>query len=208
MDRLTNHCVAAIRTSDVAPPYRIAGTSFGGLVAYDVAMALRRAGLETEYVGLFDTPAPWTRRRNHLIEPLRRFRWVPKPSARRFPRQPREELRRAWAPFRRLLASYSMTLSLLLRLPWRPRTALRFRHLRIACSLAANRWEPPASDAPVHIYRCQVQRPRLEGEPHLGWERHAAEIRVRSLPFGHGRHIRPPEVSYLAAAVNEDLKRA
>jgi acyl-coenzyme A synthetase/AMP-(fatty) acid ligase/thioesterase domain-containing protein/acyl carrier protein len=58
MDKIAAYCVSAIDESGVAPPYRIVGTSFGGLVAFHTAAVLLRAGHEVEYVGLLDTPAP------------------------------------------------------------------------------------------------------------------------------------------------------
>ena len=139
--RITAHCLDAIRQTGVPPPYRVAGTSFGGLVAYDIATELHRQGIATDYVGLFDTSAPSTRRRNQLTEPLRRFR-PPKLTVRGLLRSPRAELRRLRTPLGRLLTNYRLTLSLMLGLRWQPPIELRFRLLRAGCSIAAGRWTP------------------------------------------------------------------
>ncbi len=205
MDRIAAHCVAAIRESGVGPPYRIAGTSFGGVVAYTIAARLEGDGEEVEYVGLFDTPMPARRRRNQLIEPLRRFRRPPGLTAGSLGRSPRAELGRLRGPLRNLRVNYRITLSLLLGLPWRPPAELRFRHLRAACLIAAGRWTPPADPVRCHLYRCESQPEDLDGLPYLGWEAQAPEIELRSLPTGHGGHIRPPGVRHLAALVGDDL---
>jgi enterobactin synthetase component F len=208
MDAITAHCLAAIRRTGVRPPYRIAGTSFGGLVAYDVATELQRQDLETEYVGLFDTRAPSCRRNSHLTGPLRRFQLPPNLSVQGLVRSPRAELGRMWAPMVEMLGNYGLTFSMLLGLRWQPPIELRFRRLMTACSIAAGRWTPAPSAIPFHLYRCESQPPDLAGAALLGWDRHASAITLRPVPCSHGRHIRPPEVSRLAAMVNEDLLRS
>ena len=205
MDEITAHCAAAIRDSGVEPPYRIAGTSFGGVVAYAVAADLLEGGTEVSYVGLFDTPAPFARRRNHLAEPLRRFRVPPGFSFGALLRSPRAELRRLRGPLRNLWVNYRLTLSLLLRLRWRPPPELRFRQLRAACLIAADSWSPPVATVPFHLYRCETQPDRLADFEYLGWEAQASDIVLRSIPTGHGGHIRPPGVRHLAALVDDDL---
>lgn len=206
MDRITAHCLEAMRATGVGPPYRIAGTSFGGVIAYAIAAELSSDELAIEYLGLFDAPAPTTRRRGPLGEPLRQFRRSSGLSARRVWRDPRTELRRIRTPLRNLVLGYGMTLSLLLGLRWRPSLELRFRYLRTGCAIAAGGWTPPPLPLPVHLYRCDSQPARLADSPLLGWDRHAHRIAVRPLPSRHGRHIRPPAVSHLAAAVADDLR--
>ncbi|HSU12937.1 amino acid adenylation domain-containing protein [Longimicrobium sp.] len=50
--------VAAVRAVQPAGPYHLAGWSFGGFLAYEMAVQLRRAGEEVAFVGLLDTRAP------------------------------------------------------------------------------------------------------------------------------------------------------
>jgi acyl-coenzyme A synthetase/AMP-(fatty) acid ligase/thioesterase domain-containing protein len=206
MRRITAHCVDAIRESGAEPPYRLAGTSFGGLVAYAVAAALLESGAEVEYVGLFDTPAPATRR-SHLAEPLRRFRVPPGLSARSLARNPGAEMRRLRGPLRNLWVNYRLVLSLRLPSRWQPPAELRFRRLRAACLIAADGWRAPALEIPFHLYRCASQPDRLADLPYLGWEAAAPRVELRSVPATHGGHIRPPGVRHLAAAVADDLGR-
>jgi amino acid adenylation domain-containing protein len=47
--------IAAIRTVQPGGPYAIAGYSFGGLVAFDMATRLRREQEQVEFLGLFET---------------------------------------------------------------------------------------------------------------------------------------------------------
>ncbi|WP_328649576.1 amino acid adenylation domain-containing protein [Amycolatopsis sp. NBC_00348] len=60
--------VERIRRWQPAGPYRLCGWSFGGIVAYEAAAQLLRAGAEVSWVGLVDSvvQAPETRQRHHL----------------------------------------------------------------------------------------------------------------------------------------------
>jgi thioesterase domain-containing protein/acyl carrier protein len=50
--------LAALRQAQPQGPYRLAGHSFGGLVAYEMARQLREQGYAVSLLALLDTPAP------------------------------------------------------------------------------------------------------------------------------------------------------
>ncbi len=50
--------IAQIRTVQPDGPYRLCGHSFGGLLAYEMAVQLEQAGLAVGFVGMLDTPTP------------------------------------------------------------------------------------------------------------------------------------------------------
>jgi thioesterase domain-containing protein len=54
-------------------PYRLGGWSFGGLVAYEMACALRQAGEEVEFLGIIDSRPPGSFRTPPLEEALHGF---------------------------------------------------------------------------------------------------------------------------------------
>jgi thioesterase domain-containing protein/acyl carrier protein len=62
--RLAKSYYEAIRRVSPNGPYRLAGSSFGGIVALEVASMLRREGAEVELVALLDTLSPRGIRRN------------------------------------------------------------------------------------------------------------------------------------------------
>jgi thioesterase domain-containing protein/aryl carrier-like protein len=63
--------VDAIRSVQAHGPYRIAGFSFGGMVAYEVAQQLRRAGEEVRLLALIDTALPAADQAGRLHRGLR-----------------------------------------------------------------------------------------------------------------------------------------
>jgi thioesterase domain-containing protein len=50
--------LAAVREAQASGPYHLAGWSLGGVVAYEMAQQLRRAGEEVAFVGLIDSYPP------------------------------------------------------------------------------------------------------------------------------------------------------
>ncbi len=50
--------IAQIRTAQPLGPYRLCGHSFGGLLAYEMAVQLEREGQAVSFLGLIDTPTP------------------------------------------------------------------------------------------------------------------------------------------------------
>jgi amino acid adenylation domain-containing protein len=62
--RIAREHVEAVRAVQPRGPYAIAGWSFGGMVAYEMAVQLQAAGEIVSFVGLLDTIAP------HIIQEL------------------------------------------------------------------------------------------------------------------------------------------
>jgi amino acid adenylation domain-containing protein len=58
LSRIAADHVAALRTVQPRGPYHLCGWSFGGLVAYEMALQLERDGEPVAFVGLMDTMAP------------------------------------------------------------------------------------------------------------------------------------------------------
>jgi acetoacetyl-CoA synthetase len=65
VETMAAHYIDAIRTIQTAGPYTLAGHSFGGLVAFEMARQLKRAGDDVDLLALFDTDIhekalPWS----------------------------------------------------------------------------------------------------------------------------------------------------
>jgi thioesterase domain-containing protein len=58
VQKLAEKHINAMRQAQPAGPYRLAGHSFGGLVAYEMAVQLNRNGESVEFLGLIDSFRP------------------------------------------------------------------------------------------------------------------------------------------------------
>ncbi|NAO47946.1 amino acid adenylation domain-containing protein [Pseudomonas syringae] len=85
MECLATRLLSAMRSVQPHGPYRLAGWSFGGLLAYEIAIQLEGMDEEVEFIGLLDTYMPrlvdqgrerWdlqTAHRQHLLEHCEQF---------------------------------------------------------------------------------------------------------------------------------------
>jgi thioesterase domain-containing protein len=60
VERLAGHYVEEVRRAQPAGPYRLAGWSLGGAVAFEMARQLTAAGFQVKLLALLDAPAPGT----------------------------------------------------------------------------------------------------------------------------------------------------
>lgn len=61
---LAERYLAILKARDFKPPYLLGGSSFGGLIAYEMAQQIKRIGEEVRLVVMIDTPAPSQMPRN------------------------------------------------------------------------------------------------------------------------------------------------
>jgi len=58
LPEIASHYIEVIQETQPKGPYYLSGYSFGGLVAFEMARQLTAAGMQVEFLGLFDTTAP------------------------------------------------------------------------------------------------------------------------------------------------------
>ncbi len=74
---LATHYIEALQAFQPSGPYFLAGHSFGGLVAFEMAQQLQQQGQEVGLLAIMDTPAPI---HGGVIEPIDDARWLVKRS--------------------------------------------------------------------------------------------------------------------------------
>ena len=188
-------------------PYALGGSSFGGVVAFALAQALRAAGEEVALLALFDVLAPGHPRLRRGLGPRHwprlAARWVlPRGSKehtgrRALRRGLREKLERARFHLRRALRPDAP-----------PPQSWRFAWLREHCFRAQDCYHPAQYPGPVLLFRHEHQAPAelYESGDDLGWgELVGGELGVRALPGLHGDALRPPAVNVVARALGDAL---
>jgi acyl-coenzyme A synthetase/AMP-(fatty) acid ligase/thioesterase domain-containing protein/acyl carrier protein len=205
VEDIAKRSLALIRRVQPVGPYALCGTSFGGLVALEVAQRLRAAQDEVEFLALLDTYSPgylegrpglrWTARVRFL---LRSLRPLDAKESRDLPtlwRGVLEHLHRGL--IRRAVRRPRPT-----KPPWP--SPLRFTYLQEACFQASRSYVPAPYDGVVHFYRVQNQLPAdlyLNDEA-LGWRRWlVGSLHLATVGGHHGEHLRNPHVHELAAGL-------
>ena len=204
--QLVAHALAAIREVQPDGPYALAGYSVGGLVALEVANALRAGGARVAFVGVLDTIYP---RKGLAAEVAREATPSQRPSRSvlgTLARAPayvayrtepvRRHLRRAAAFHRHRLADGRVPESVV------------GPYLFSVHRLAFLRHRPTPLDGPLVLFRTGDHDPRLP--EHLGWDALArGGVEVVRVPGDHGSILKDPrDAAALAAALSAALDRA
>ena len=194
------HYLQAVRAAQPAGPYALAGFSFGGLVAYEMARTLAADGEEVEFLGLIDTALhprtlPW---RDWISYRRRRLAMLG-----------REATANPWGAVARQVNSAGN--AVLLRLGRRPRwrdpflasLPLQLKRVRAACEAAYTRYRPRPYSGRVSFIRALSRDPRLS-DPLPTWQRFA-KVDVVPVACRHLELVQPPFVNELAAALRTGL---
>ena len=184
--------------------FRLGGSSFGGVVAFEIARQLQQRGRRIELLALLDsygTDYP----RPRAVWSLRRLvRWCLPVGAKDDTSW--ENIRRGLRErVRRLRANLDMAFPCL---PGVPPVELRFLYLQEVCFRARRRYRPGPFEGRILLFRAEQQPPAdlFEPDPELGWSGLAtAGITIHDVPGYHGLHIREPRVGVLAEKLKADL---
>jgi amino acid adenylation domain-containing protein len=211
VEDMAAYYVRHLRAQPHGEPYFLIGSSFGGVVAFEMARRLTAAGAEVAFLAVIDTHMrDFPRKAAHLT--LRRraehvLRWW-------LPFGNKEEwtaanLRRGILERRdRLLANLDMMLPLRSGVP--PHV-MRFLYLQEVSFRARARYVPRPYAGRIVLLRMAVQPPArlFEADPELGWHGLAqGGLEIHDVPGAHGEQLREPYVRVTARALKKALRRA
>jgi amino acid adenylation domain-containing protein len=168
----------------------LAGYSFGGLLAYEVAGQAVHAGRQVDWLGILDAPAPPIA---HLLREQLTLRW----QLRRLRRRPARERRAKYAEVAlRVLRGGPGAL-------W-PQNEFDYRGAaEVAC-----RYQRPGHEVPMHLFVSEVSAADMEAEL-LGWDKfHKGTLTVHRLAADHVSLLDLPEVEHLSRIMLESLWQA
>jgi len=206
VDSLAAYFVREMRALQPRGPYFLGGSSYGGIVAFEIAQQLVRAGQEVGLLALFDTRAPgYPRLRREAPARFRLFRRLgnpfPQPPDRRWSEM-RREMFRIWA--RRMDTCWR-------RLAGRPvsQESLYLSFLNVAFA-AKRHYHPLPYPRPITLFRVPAQPSSeiYETDPLLGWgELAAGGLEIVDVEGFHGQPMfREPYVGGLADKLRERLR--
>jgi amino acid adenylation domain-containing protein len=224
VEALAGRYIEAVCAVQARGPYRLGGWSFGGLVAFEMAQQLRRAGHEVALLAVLDTPAPAPHRGNQLgrafaflASTVTRGLWgyaqdygylaviaAPRPAS-----CVRPLLQTARRPLARR-ASIAEVVARESRLArYRLPTIREMARSFGGGLLAALRYRPEGYAGEITLIR--TGEPALDGEDggSFGWDELApGGVRLYRVPGNHMTLLRYPHLPAVAAALREALDRA
>jgi amino acid adenylation domain-containing protein len=197
---LARDYIEIIRRQQPRGPYRIAGVSFGGIVAYEVALQLRTKGEEVSFVGLIDAVLPeigvrrWTRllARLHCLPCRDIFRSAIK-------RVQRFIVMLLGARTKSEFTRYERDEKL------GPFEDLRQQAYARAAEDYVRELRPFAGDIELIVAGRRLARDPLQS-PDGGWRRRISSVRVHSLESDHLSLLEEPSVGRVADIFLESLR--
>ena len=193
--------IEAIRTVDPTGPYRLAGYSGGGVIAYEMAQQLRREGLRVETIVMMDTLAPEAARRK---VPLLQKLWLKRHWTLDFMLDWPNRRRRG----REMQRQYQVALDKLARGEALPPELADF-HLFRTFTDAQERYQPQPYDGDIVLLRAELaETVYLYAGPQLGWnESVSGAIRVTEIGGSHFSMMAEPGISEVIEAFRRELVR-
>jgi amino acid adenylation domain-containing protein len=207
IDEMAMAYLAAVRSAQPAGPYALAGYSFGGLIAYEMARRLRAEGEAVDVLAMLETDLcerflPWPRRIDYVLSwPLRAFAKL------------------ATLPFAdigpylaRKAAEAGQTLKARIGFgePFAPSeasngsAATRQREMYRIGVREWRRFRPGPFDGALSVFR--VKGPRFDAcNPVTIWRRVAASVEVFEIEGRHEAIMERPFVDVLAAQLDRCL---
>lgn len=192
-----------------AGPYAIAGYSFGGYVALEMARQLKAMGREVQLLAMFDTNAEESTRHYSTIRKLSRktVRQLPKLAwiLRSMAKEPVATLRYQ----QQYVATQFKNLLKLTGLTPAPTSEAGLDHQdRIVekHESAYQNYRLKPYEGAIDLFKAQVRRYFVEDPKYLGWQKYALKgVRVHDVPGDHQQMLMPPNDQYFAQALQRAL---
>ncbi|HEY8942988.1 MAG TPA: amino acid adenylation domain-containing protein, partial [Polyangiaceae bacterium] len=196
VEELAQGYLSAVRRQQPKGPYCLAGVSFGGVLAYEMAQQLRRAGEEVALLAMFDSALPRAKRRRWL-------RWLSAHAAAAMEKGTLEYLAHR---LRKFSARFKA------QVPVVPEQVPAEMQFRVGVYLQASRiYNDVVQPYPgtILLFRANA-RDDFEGyelDPYLGWGDLARHVEVFDAPGSHLGILLEPGVRTLAAPIRAALDR-
>lgn len=206
LENLARHHVRSIREVQPIGPYYVGGWCNDGVVAYEIAQQLRRAG-EQVSVLLFDArnprttelvasrggrPSLWGRVRYHLA----RMSAIP---SREWP----PYLSRRWDTIKVIVKRQAWRIGYSLRLLNDRRVSCFVRDMEQVIALAVRNYEPAPLSDPVILVRPADRARSLYEDLACGWGSLVADLKIHEVPGNHRTMFLRPNVEILSSILCE-----
>jgi thioesterase domain-containing protein len=194
--------IQEIRRVQERGPYHLAGYSFGGFIALEMAQRLRADGEVVALLAMLDAPTPdlaqrtpsiWEYVSTHLINlwhevPSRKLQYIAS--------------RMQW-----LTRKYKMKDRDYEEKLKRENPALRMYQVLTPNYKAAERYSARPYDGPITVFRASFQTSRCARFPFLGWDSYSSDVEAFEVPGDHYSIVLEPHVKELATLLNHCLNR-
>jgi amino acid adenylation domain-containing protein len=217
---MASYYISEMRKAQPQGPYNIAGYSFGGLVAAEMAAQLEEAGQKVDLLAIIDV-APVNMRPRTLAGRLRALVNAPLVGFEKLARKVREEpmrriLEAAWRRVRGLIArrrgkgaASAEALAVVERMYGMSRWPNNYQKIARINLLAMMAYRPRPYSGPITLIRRRSKMYRHAFETQdWGWRELAPTVDVRFVDGNHDELMVEPGVRQVGAVIQECLQRS
>ena len=209
MEAIAATYVAEVLEQNPAGPYALAGYSFGGYVALEMARQLKAMGREVKMLAMFDTNAQESDMRQSKLS------WISQKLFRQFPKllwftrslilMPGPTIRYQKLYVDRQLQKLLTTVGLRQETPPESGFGLLDRIIE-KHEIAYHNYVMKPYDGIIDLFKAQVRLYFVEDNKFLGWKKYALKgVRVHSVPGDHEMMLLPPNDKEFAHALQRAL---
>ncbi|MGD9418973.1 MAG: amino acid adenylation domain-containing protein [Verrucomicrobiota bacterium JB025] len=204
MEEMAARYVEAVRAKQPSGPYRLAGYSFGGVMAYEMARLLIQTGEEVEFLGMFDTENPamdW--RKYGMVERMRVF-WESMDSA-SFSERCKQLLIRMCEGIATHLRVAEEVKKARNAGVTRPHSQMRMLQVREAHGAAMDAYVPVPLDLDVVLFKSEAADDKFEVAGDYGWGGLVRSLEIVDVPGAHLTMFEPEHAGDLAERAGDFL---
>lgn len=196
VEQLASELRAELVAEQPDGPYQLAGYSFGGLLAYEVARQLIQDGRHVDWVGIVDTSAPTLAAHAYRLHFSPWGRWL---AVRRMPAAQR---RARYAALARYMVRHPVAAML------RPITTSEEPFDFRGALLASREYSAGGHSVPVKLFLTRDSVTHMRDDT-LGWRGyHAGPLVVHQLPGRHNDLFRPPQAVDVVSLLVDRMQAA
>ncbi len=186
-------------------PFRLAGYSFGGVVAHEMACQLEKLGHRVEFLGMFDTHNPAAKSRTYSLPGRLRVFWQQNSEVAIFQRIKRVcgRVCEGMRTNRRIRAEIQTAKS---AGPAEPYSDLRRVQVREENWRAMQAYEPGSFNGRITLFKTSAISDKVEHPPDYGWANLGrGGLDIVSVPGEHLTLFAPENIDHLAEALKASL---
>jgi thioesterase domain-containing protein len=207
VEQLAELFLGKMRRIQPAGPYRLCGHSFGGLVAFEIALRLRAVGEAVSFLGLLDTEHPGMK--THLSASAKlRFRatYFVNRSTKYCHNLLTGRIDAIWGDVLQFMRGRLKALRSKLLYGMSRRGDWTTQHTsdqaELVLAAAWNRYEPPVYRGDLHLFRAADRSIEYASDRTLGWDAAVAgSVRISTHAGDHLSMLQEPNVRALADAM-------
>jgi thioesterase domain-containing protein len=183
-------------------PYIIAGYSFGGFIALEMAQQLRKQGEDIAFLGMIDAPTPDVANRKPSFWDIVSTHFINILNEERGKKWKYVSSRLEWLRNRGKAKKTDYENQVQKENP-----GIKMFRVLNPNYRASERYLAKPYEGAISVFRAKTQTTRCAKFSDLGWSKYSSDVDVYDVPGGHYTMIKEPNVKHLALSIDRAIRK-